>query len=582
MDDKRNGVPSVPPDIGTPSNDSSQNNSSAAIIPQAALKNQGNAPASDKKKWSKKDCKVLSLDNKVHSLAIKIYEEQLKYGWTYVCNEIHATDPKDFQVIAIQHDLDVYAEDNCFWRPAIEKPHIHIIFRCMDRKKRIRVRNVLDALGIVFRPGLDDDLWKNHGVETVGNFPGYAAYLTHETEDAIRDGKTRYPLDELVSNLTIEEIKEVRQGYLRVSQNTKMTTAAWVELDQQAYNIGREFGDFDAWYGELPFVARSGARIKTIRESYDRGVREAVNEDPKVLRTCIFIQGGPNRGKTYAAKAALELPGRLVLTVEGGGTGKFDKLRAYTQAILVSDDTCPNLLNMADDYKCQAYRRGSNNPYWTGAYFVVTSNLSFPEWLDSCGIKIYKKKRTPYGMVDDEKQYSDHYNAMESRFFVCHLVDAEGNSPQRLVLDSPATRGTFEEQKERLERFLKFKLKFNATIAEYVPGPALDYDAVIDPESLPLDRACRAHPGYAFSKLNYFSKWFWETDRSPWRAAKKTAVDKLTFLKGISDAEIRAAANQCQYYDVLEQIGPGLLRGALEASARDYGPDDDIMFTDNF
>lgn len=530
-----------------------------------------------KKRWEKKHCKILSIDDKVHSMALKFYDEQLVHGWAYTCDMIRATDPKDFQVIAICHDRDLYASDDLFWLPAFEKRHYHVIMRCMDRNKRIRVKQVLRQLGIWYRPVVDAELWKNHGVETVEKFSGYATYLTHETEDAIRDGKELYKLDELVSNLTCEQIQEVRQGYQLVSQdNEKMTTAKWIELDASAYKLGREFGDFDAWYNTLPFTARSGAKIKTIRESYDRGVRDSVDEDPKVLRTCIFIQGAPNKGKTYAVKVAVGLPGRLILCVEGGGSGKFDKLQAYMQAIVISDDVCPNLLNLADDYKCQAYRRNNNNPYWTGKYFIVTSNLSFAEWLSSCGIKVHKKKQGSLGWTDDESEYSDHYKAMETRFFVCHL--AENNGKSRLALDSPATRGTFEEQKERLERFMQFQQKFNETIAGYEPGPALDYDPYIDPASLPADRVVKANPAYAFNRLGFFAKCFWNPDfsaNSPWHKVKdKKHTDKVEFLHQLSDYDILHAPRYSGDFDLIPKFSVSMIRGMLEEYTREYNVDD--------
>ena len=235
MDNKRNDVPSVLPDQSTPPNDSTQNNSSAQSITQNDQINQASGVSAGKKKWSKKDCKILSIADKVHSLAVKIYGEQLMYSWDYTCDVIRNTDPKDFQVIAIRHDRDLYAYDDLFWKPSYEKPHYHLIFRCMDRKKRIRVGQVLYQLGIRFRQGLDDELWKNHGVETVEKFSAYATYLTHETEDAVRDGKELYDISELVSNLTTAGIEEVRQGYLLVAQNEKMTTAKWIDLDNSAY-----------------------------------------------------------------------------------------------------------------------------------------------------------------------------------------------------------------------------------------------------------------------------------------------------------------------------------------------------------
>ncbi|MCC8101689.1 MAG: hypothetical protein LIP11_05315 [Clostridiales bacterium] len=158
----------------------------------------------NRKEWEKKKQKVLPIDAKVYSVAIKIYEEQLQYNWDYTKNVILNTDSKLFHVLAIWHYKDLYAEE--FWKTAYEKYHLHLILRCTDRKRRIRIASLLKQLGIYFRPGLDDELWKNHGVETVGNFAGYATYLTHETEDAIRDGKEKYEMDEIVSNLNYHEV----------------------------------------------------------------------------------------------------------------------------------------------------------------------------------------------------------------------------------------------------------------------------------------------------------------------------------------------------------------------------------------
>lgn len=97
----------------------------------------------------------------------------------------------------------------------------------------------MDCLGIFFRPGLDDIIWQEHGVETIGNFTGYAMYLTHETKEAIDDAKELYSIDELISNLTKDEIIHIREGYIRVSVNAhKVTGDELAALDQDAYNLG--------------------------------------------------------------------------------------------------------------------------------------------------------------------------------------------------------------------------------------------------------------------------------------------------------------------------------------------------------
>lgn len=435
------------------------------VQPSPQAQNQENAAGVKQSKQSKKsEQRALTINHSVYTLAIKCYGEQLPSGWDSVKDAICATDKRDFQVIAIQHYKDLYSEDGSIWKSAFEKPHYHIIVRCTDRKKRVRVSTVLKGLGIVFRPGIDDALWTEHGVETVRNFAGYATYLTHETEDAIRDGKELYSVDELVSNLSCEEIMQIREGYIRVSENRKVGMDELVALDKEAYDLGYSLGSFSDWYGRQPFAVRSNARMKTVRESYERGLTARIEERTEMTRLCVFIQGEPNTGKTYAANAALA--GKKILSVGGSGSGKFDNLRPDHDAIIVDDDACPNLLNMADNYICRAYRRNRDNPVWAGRYFIVTSNLRFADWAEKCGI--------PFS--DRQGCISDTYLALESRFYICDVSPSNGN---HLVLTRPASRGSFKVRLERQDMFAEFFKAFNSTMSQYQPHADDDWDEMM-------------------------------------------------------------------------------------------------------
>ena len=445
----------------------------ANTIPQPGAAMQPPVPPPPGKK-GKRERHTLGIDSKVHAVAIKCYDEQLPYGRDYTFNAIRQTDKSDFQVLAIVHDKDTVTAG--IWYEANIKPHLHIIVRCVDRKKRIRVRTIMDCLGIFFRPGLDDRLWQEHGVETIGNYTGYAMYLTHETKEAIDEAKELYSVDELISNLTKDEIIHIREGYIRVSANAhKVTSDELASLDQDAYDLGYALKNFAQWYDAQPFTVRSNAKIKTIQESYERGVNARLEEGRAITRLCIYIQGPPNSGKTYAALAALD--GKQVLSIGGGGTGKFDRLRPDHDAIVIDDDVCPNLLNMTDNYICRAYKRNSNNPAWAGRYFIVTSNLSFAEWLENCGIRIQDKLRNP----------STHYTAMWSRFYICEIRYTDGVA--HLALVSSSTRGSSKEQLDRAEMFVKFAESFNHTIASYTPAADGDVDliAALDPFSVYWD-----------------------------------------------------------------------------------------------
>ncbi len=92
---------------------------------------------------------------------------------------------------------------------------------------------------------------------------------------------------------------------------------------------------------------------------------------------------------------------------------------------------------MTDNYITHAYKRNSNNPAWAGRYFVVTSNLTFEEWLEACGIRTRDRYNQP----------SEHMKAMTSRFFVARLK-ADASGVNHLALKSPSTRGSVDEQWE--------------------------------------------------------------------------------------------------------------------------------------
>lgn len=414
----------------------------------------------------------LTMNSTVRTLSVKCYEEQLTDGWKETAKRIKECQ-QNIQVIAIKHDKD-YAHDD-IWLPGKEKPHYHIIMKLTDNKTS-HVSGLLTMLGVCFRKGLDEVLWDNHGVETVGNFRSMAKYLTHDTEQAIRDGKVQYSLEELVSNLPPEEIKRIREGRSKNEGSTdRVKLEELAALDQQAMQLGYELKDFDQWYEELPFRIRSHPKMKTIERTYHSGVRKRVQEQGEVNRLCIFIKGVKNVGKTYSAIHSLE--NKNVLTVGGGGSGKFDRLSPSTEAIVIDDDRAPNLLNMTDNYMCQAYKRMSDNPYWCGKYFIVTSNLSFREWLEECGIKTVACQKP--------LEYTEQYRAMESRFYVCHIDKRDGKN--RLICDSVSKRGTKEEQIERKNMFVEFRDKYNLLLASYSPELIdVDYDDVIGDGGEPI------------------------------------------------------------------------------------------------
>lgn len=434
-------------------------------------------PASNNQESSnKKDKYQTTLESTVYTLALKVYDEQLPYGWVGTCSLIKNIDPKYMQVLGIMHYLDTLGDS--FWQPSTEKPHYHIILRMTKRTGRVRVKKALEMLGVAFRPALDDNLLAEKACETAKHFSAYANYLTHETEQAILDGKARYPIDNIVSNLELYEIEQIRDGYIRPSAKRKLTTEDLIALDTEAYNTGYELKDFDAWYNSLDFNVRSNAKMKTVKESYYRGVNAKIKEDVQIVRLCIFIQGPPNTGKTYAASHSID---GECLNVSGGGSGKFDNLKASHVGIIIDDDICPNLLTMSDNYICYAYRRNNNNSVWAGTYLIVTSNLSFLEWLEQCHFKVYNLLNTgcrPPLIKDAFPFLTDHAKALISRFYICRLVP-QLDGTNKLVCDYVSTRGSVDDQTIRRDMFINFQRKFNGTMFTYTPqSNSVDYSNI--------------------------------------------------------------------------------------------------------
>lgn len=437
-----------------------------------AVNNADGGKAKRKNATTKKDRKKtskLGLHSRAYSVAIKCYVEQLPYGLQATLDAIRKLDKDKVQIIAIVHDRDVKTDG--IWLPAYKKLHLHIYARCKDRHGRIYVNWLMNVLGVHYRPGVDDELWNSRGVETCGDFANCAMYATHETQQAIQDGKELYSIDEIVTNLTREELLNVRDGYNRLAVSAhRVSPEDLVKLDDAAYELGYNLKAFEPWYDSQPFPVRACAKIKVIKESYERGVQKIIDEHVEIPRVCIFLGGDKNTGKTFNSNAALRDLGITPCRVGGGRTGKFDNVKADTGAIIIDDDTCPDLLNMSDNYICRAYRRNKNSQPWTGKYLIITSNKSFYDWVESCGIHCCYKNG----------EYTPTYMAIVSRFFICHMGhNADGES--QLFCDSVSTRGGADVQTERLKLFMKFKKAFNDNAKNYKPyDNKIDYSVALD------------------------------------------------------------------------------------------------------
>lgn len=376
------------------------------------------------------------------------YNRHVEHLITSLSERVRGIPSDVMQVEMILHDRDYNHDD--FWAPSNEKPHIHLIGRVVidpnnQNRNKKKLSWILKKLGITYRKGTDDSLVQEHGVESCRDFSEYSVYLWHGTEKAISEGKTPYDPDDVVSNLSGVELQQIRDGYSRIVTSGKRVSPKDLEaLDDAAYRLGVELGDFEAFWGSQPFKIRSHSRARTIRESYSRGVTDRINDPSRnsTIRLCVYIQGMPNTGKTYAAIQALK--GFRILQIGAGRTGKFDRLQASTQALLIDDSDVDGLLQISDNYFCSLYRRNSDNPWWCGQYVIVTSNKEFDTWLTSCGV------------------CASQTEAVKSRFYICKM---NGNGSLELVSES--TRGVPDEVNKRHEMFEEFRKKFESSTRAY-------------------------------------------------------------------------------------------------------------------
>ena len=390
----------------------------------------------------------MTVKSNVKTLAVKVYDEQIPDGWEKLKERIKELKKAEYQCLGIKHDEDVLGDD--FFEPSTEKPHYHILIRVMEDAQNVsksgkHVSTILNDLGIVFRKE-DATMIANHGIETVGDFGAYATYPTHDTEKAINDGKQHYDMSAIVSNMSYEEILKIREGYVRVSDKMKkVTSGEIVEVDEFCYELGRQFGDFDEWYFKQRLFLRSNARMKHCRERYDKGIADSIKDETYVNRLCIFITGKPNMGKSYTSLETMrELGYERILCVDNNGTGKYDNLTPTTQAILIDDQTTDSLLTISDNKAVTAYRRGSDDRYFTGDLLIVTSNLPFEKWAKKCGLN------------------KEEIQSAISRFFICELNDDGTLNPI-----SCSDRGKPRQVKERGDRFSKFALRYDSLVSEY-------------------------------------------------------------------------------------------------------------------
>lgn len=366
--------------------------------------------------------------------------------------------PKNRWLIwGIVHDRDPRT-DGDFWADSRLKPHAHLWVWARDRsgKAHKRVSTMMAEFGILAREE-DEPVWLAHGMEHIISLESSMLYATHDTAECKKEHKVHYGVSRVVKNFSDAEFMQYR-GLAEESQET-VSRVDWVRMDDEAYELGYSLGDWFGWYDGLPRVAKEAKnKIGICRERYDAGIMARISEDSYVTRLSIFIQGEHNTGKSTAVRYALE--GMRSLDISGGGTGKLDRLTPVYEAIHLDDSTVSqdDLFALADDLMCNVYHRNSGNSFFCGSMFVVTSNLSFEDWVRSCGVRTHIR-------IDDEIETDPQYDAIKNRFFICHVEAVDG--VLRLVCDHASNRGNLGK---KADMYTAFRDRFNEKIEGYIPN----------------------------------------------------------------------------------------------------------------
>jgi len=368
------------------------------------------------------------------------------------------------QVVSIVHDTDNNKDD--IWLPSREKPHFHIIVKVTKTNKKgvrmaLKIRTILNMLGIVYRSE-DANLWIEHGVETIQSFPAYVCYLTHETDKAIKDGKTQYPHDKLISNLTEEELEDYRQANEKGYQDYGRTDFETMrKLDLEAYAKGYALESWEEFYLDLPFAQRLKVKeISVIEKQFRLGIEERVRQmraKEDICRTVIYVQSPPNIGKSHFTEKYFEP--KTTHIINGGETGKFDKVQPVHKT-LIFDDAIVKLKEaqfhpLYGDTVAEVYHRGKNNSYFCGDVIIILTNLNPEQYYDRCGVKIFTSW--------EGKEHTQSYKGIISR--INYVVYDEYR--QEFVVKFYTDRGLPEKINHKKEYVDKFVRDLNASVTEY-------------------------------------------------------------------------------------------------------------------
>lgn len=406
-------------------------------------------PAADRKKYTA----LLQLNNrKANKICKEMESNYCKKFWLLVSNFKY----KDYQVCAIYHNKDLTESEDSPFEVSSKKGHWHVLVwrdSWKKPKKRFRVGTIVRKLGLAYAPKMDSEIWRKHGAEVVEqSIANFFAYLTHETDQAILDGKTAYSRAEVAKNF---DDAIANQMYSYYQKSKKKNSIDWDLLAEEAYQLGLNVGDYDKWVDtKLSIKQQAQVTTRKIHEKYMDGLELGIERIGALTRCSILLHGTGNIGKSYTTFEALKKMNLKVYSAREK-SGKYDGLSAQDQALVFDDVGVSQALNVFDNRAVILHRRNSGDRPWLGNYAIVTTNAEPDEAISSMlGMGV-----SDVDLMTPTQRAT--FEALKSRLYICCIKNGE------LFLEKAQHRGDQLSFDLHDKLFIKFKKAFDAELKNY-------------------------------------------------------------------------------------------------------------------
>jgi len=307
----------------------------------------------------------------------------------------------DYDYMAmIFHDKDVLPDGN------LKPLHVHALVKFKTQRY---IDPVAAAMGIT----------REQNIESVKSFADCARYLTHISESAINEGKTRYEdsdvlvygdvvYSELIkrknekkSKVTLEEIDDFISELGERVQNGILHPRELKELVLESYNqtVWRKYrstfsADFDEYLDYRAFeMSNNGRDLNTV---YISGA------------------GGSGKSSLAGAIAKLHVDGAGVHSVPASGKGKtYDMASKYHgEKVSVLNDIdsgafdVREFLNVFDPIHYSPLNSRNEDKHWLAEWAILTNSIPLNSWLTR--LMVYSLGGSNYAL--DERSFGSDVN----------------------------------------------------------------------------------------------------------------------------------------------------------------------------